>query len=201
MQLRDTAVEQAVKTINNRVDEMQVREMTVIGRGTDIIVEIPGADQAAFDRIRAVISRTARLEFRSWTTRRTSSSNSGLPEGIELKQSEPGYAGESARGRARRCSWRGAIMRRAKLHDYLDSSTCPKGREVALGRFDGVTDEDERRPAHEYAVAHVAPLRARRGHGRGRRRRVRRDRLSEGQQARTSRSTSTSDGAGRVRAA
>ncbi len=42
--LREGAVRQAVKTIRNRIDEMAIREMTVIGRGTDIIIEIPGGD-------------------------------------------------------------------------------------------------------------------------------------------------------------
>lgn len=43
-ELRNTAVQQAVKTIKNRVDELAIREMTVIGRDSDIIIEIPGGD-------------------------------------------------------------------------------------------------------------------------------------------------------------
>jgi preprotein translocase subunit SecD len=62
--LRATAVEQAVKTISDRIDELQVRETTVMGRENDIIVEIPGADEAMFNRIRSIISRTARLDFK-----------------------------------------------------------------------------------------------------------------------------------------
>ncbi|MEM9191689.1 MAG: protein translocase subunit SecD [Myxococcota bacterium] len=41
------AVDRAVKVIENRTDEMAIREMTVIGRETDVIVEIPGGDAAS----------------------------------------------------------------------------------------------------------------------------------------------------------
>ncbi|HKP55529.1 MAG TPA: protein translocase subunit SecD [Polyangiales bacterium] len=62
-QIRETAVQQARETIQNRVDGMGMREASVTAQSTDIIVEVPGADQAAFDRIRDIISKTARLEF------------------------------------------------------------------------------------------------------------------------------------------
>ena len=60
---RDTAVEQAKKTISNRIDTLGLREATVIGRESDLIVEIPGADESAFERIKNIISKTARLDF------------------------------------------------------------------------------------------------------------------------------------------
>ncbi|MEM6734356.1 MAG: hypothetical protein AAF658_22520, partial [Myxococcota bacterium] len=62
--LRQAAVEQTVLVIQNRIDELQVREATVIGRDRDVIVEVPGATQEEFDRIEDLISRTARLEFK-----------------------------------------------------------------------------------------------------------------------------------------
>jgi preprotein translocase subunit SecD len=62
-QIRETAVQQARETIQNRVDGLGMREASVTAQSTDIIVEVPGADQAAFDRIRDIISKTARLEF------------------------------------------------------------------------------------------------------------------------------------------
>lgn len=62
--LRESAVKQAVRTIGDRIDNLGLREATVIGRETDIIVEVPGADEASFERIKSIISRTARLEFK-----------------------------------------------------------------------------------------------------------------------------------------
>jgi preprotein translocase subunit SecD len=153
-ELRDGAVDQAVKTINNRVDEMQVREMTVIGRGSDIIVEIPGADQEAFDRIRAVISRTARLEFRIVDDETDFLSGGELPEGTEL-ESEPGYAGESApRPRTEFLIAWGDRGRRA-LQRHVESLEAPEGRYVLIGHA---------APSPRGRVAHVAPLRHDGGH-------------------------------------
>ena len=62
-QIRDTAVDQARETIENRIDALGLREAAVSAQGTNIVVEVPGADQAAFQRIREIISKTARLEF------------------------------------------------------------------------------------------------------------------------------------------
>jgi preprotein translocase subunit SecD len=62
-QIQETAVQQARETIENRVDGLGLREASVTAQNTDIIVEVPGADQAVFDRIREIISKTARLEF------------------------------------------------------------------------------------------------------------------------------------------
>jgi preprotein translocase subunit SecD len=62
--LRETAVEQARETIGNRIDEMGLREASVMARDTDIIVELPGATEGDFERIRAIIARTAQLEFK-----------------------------------------------------------------------------------------------------------------------------------------
>ncbi|MBW2465471.1 MAG: protein translocase subunit SecD, partial [Deltaproteobacteria bacterium] len=135
--LRDGAVEQAVKTINNRVDEMQVREMTVIGRGEDIIVEIPGADQASFDRIREIISRTARLEFKVLEDESTFVADlTELPEGI-TKERETVSAGES------RPSVVGTFLvsrgdgSRQKLQDYMATLSVPDGRELMIGTYEG----------------------------------------------------------------
>src|SRR5512139_2672788 len=63
-ELRNTAVQQAERTVSNRIDELGLKEATVIGQNEALIVEIPGADEAMFDRIREIIRRTARLEFK-----------------------------------------------------------------------------------------------------------------------------------------
>ncbi len=63
-QIRDKAVNQAKDTINKRVDELGLREASVTTRDEDIIVEVPGENQAAFDKIKDTIRKTARLEFK-----------------------------------------------------------------------------------------------------------------------------------------
>lgn len=61
--LRELSVEQARQTIENRIDEMGLREAAVRTRETDIIVEVPGASDADFERIVSIIERTAQLKF------------------------------------------------------------------------------------------------------------------------------------------
>ena len=63
--MRETAVRQSERTITNRIDTMGVLEPTVIARPNDgdIIIEVPGAQEASFERIKSIISRTAQLKF------------------------------------------------------------------------------------------------------------------------------------------
>jgi preprotein translocase subunit SecD len=62
--LRDAALKQAVATIRERIDERGIAEPTVISKGDQIIVELPGLDKESIERTKALIERTARLEFR-----------------------------------------------------------------------------------------------------------------------------------------
>jgi preprotein translocase subunit SecD len=60
----EMSVKQAIETIGNRIDELGLVNTTVVPRGGDIIVEIPGVDEARVARIKHLISTTARLEFK-----------------------------------------------------------------------------------------------------------------------------------------
>jgi preprotein translocase subunit SecD len=62
--VRDTAVGQAQEIIHRRIDSLGVKEAAVSPSGEDIIVEIPGREEKAFQEIRDIISQTARLEFK-----------------------------------------------------------------------------------------------------------------------------------------
>jgi preprotein translocase subunit SecD len=62
--IRDRAVAQAKDTVNKRIDEKGLREAAVTTRDEDIIVEVPGEDERAFNDIKETIRRTARLEFK-----------------------------------------------------------------------------------------------------------------------------------------
>jgi preprotein translocase subunit SecD len=62
--IQAAAIDQAIKTIKDRVDRFGIAEATVIKKGYDIIVELPGADKAAIDRLKRIIDRTAQLEFK-----------------------------------------------------------------------------------------------------------------------------------------
>ena len=63
-EVRDSALRQGIETIRGRVDKFGVAEPTIIRKGTDIIVELPGLKTADFERIKNIIGRTAQLEFK-----------------------------------------------------------------------------------------------------------------------------------------
>jgi preprotein translocase subunit SecD len=107
-QIRESAVEQAKEIIMRRVDELGLREAAVSTREEDIIVEVPGQDEAAFKEIRDIISQTARLEFKLLDDEtdffgpiRASADKTSLPEGIAFAQ-ETASIGQDAEGDARR---------------------------------------------------------------------------------------------------
>jgi preprotein translocase subunit SecD len=61
---RDSAVRQGVETIRNRVDTMAVAEPTIVRKGFNIVVELPGLRPDDFERVKKQIGRTAQLEFK-----------------------------------------------------------------------------------------------------------------------------------------
>ena len=63
-EVREYALRQGIETIRGRVDKLGVAEPTIIKKGTDIIVELPGLKPADFERIKSIIGRTAQLEFK-----------------------------------------------------------------------------------------------------------------------------------------
>ncbi|MFI5301832.1 MAG: hypothetical protein ACHREM_27395, partial [Polyangiales bacterium] len=62
--IRERAVGQAKKTVENRVDELGLREVSLTTRDEDIILEVPGEDDKVFGEIEQIVSQTARLEFK-----------------------------------------------------------------------------------------------------------------------------------------
>lgn len=62
--VRKRALTQAVKTVRERVDEDGIAEPTVIQKDDQIIVELPGLAEDATARVKELIARTAKLEFK-----------------------------------------------------------------------------------------------------------------------------------------
>ena len=63
-EIQDLSLRQGIETIRGRVDKFGVSEPTIIKKGTDIVVELPGLDQSDFERIKSIIGRTAQLQFK-----------------------------------------------------------------------------------------------------------------------------------------
>ena len=145
--LRDNAVRQAVRTISDRIDTLGLREATVMGRDADIIVEVPGADENQFERIKAIISRTARLEFKIVDDESNSSLVPMLgspPPGIDIRNgAQPYLAALGDDGRA-------------LLVDYISTLTVPEDHELAMGRFEGDGTEVGWRSYYLYRLAEAS---------------------------------------------
>jgi preprotein translocase subunit SecD len=62
--LKKSALETAVRTVRERIDERGVAEPSVVTKGDQIIVELPGLDPEATKRVKDIIQRTAKLEFK-----------------------------------------------------------------------------------------------------------------------------------------
>ena len=89
--IRERAVAQAKEIILRRVDDLGLREASVSTRNEDIIVEVPGEDEASFATIRDIISQTARLEFKLLDDETDyigevakTATKESLPEGLEF---------------------------------------------------------------------------------------------------------------------
>jgi preprotein translocase subunit SecD len=150
-QIRDTAVQQARETIQNRVDGLGMREASVTAQNTDIIVEVPGADQAVFDRIREIISKTARLEFEIVDDEANFLEGlNDLPAGV-TRQSEFVSAGASKPQVASSYLLSRGTEARKKLTDYIDklkaSGRIPEDHELLLGEADRASDEAQPKKA------------------------------------------------------
>ncbi|MBI3180285.1 MAG: protein translocase subunit SecD [Deltaproteobacteria bacterium] len=62
-EVKDSAVEQAIKTIRNRADRLGVTEPTIARRGEDnVLIQLPGVEDP--ERAIELIGRTAQLEFK-----------------------------------------------------------------------------------------------------------------------------------------
>jgi preprotein translocase subunit SecD len=63
-EIQDFSLRQGIETIRGRVDKFGVSEPTIIKKGTDIVIELPGLEQRDFERIKSIIGRTAQLQFK-----------------------------------------------------------------------------------------------------------------------------------------
>jgi preprotein translocase subunit SecD len=62
--IQGSAIDQAIKTIKDRVDKFGIAEASIVRKGYDIIVELPGVDKEGIERLKRIIDRTALLEFK-----------------------------------------------------------------------------------------------------------------------------------------
>jgi preprotein translocase subunit SecD len=89
-QVRNNAMDQALETIRNRIDQLGVRETTVAKEGdNDILVQLPGIQDP--ERAKELIGKTAVLEFKLIDDKHSVSdaSQNGPPPGDEILYGQP----------------------------------------------------------------------------------------------------------------
>lgn len=136
-EVRDYALRQGIETIRGRVDKFGVAEPTIIKKGTDIIVELPGLKSADFERIKSIIGRTAQLEFKI------------VDDGSEYMKrvaaTVPKSDGKSGGIEVVPESWTEKDSGKPHEDVYLRS----KSRDALMKFFDGLTGELAMPPDHE----------------------------------------------------
>ncbi|MEY4547590.1 MAG: hypothetical protein RL685_3785 [Pseudomonadota bacterium] len=154
-QIRENAVAQAKEIVLRRVDELGLREAAVSTRDEDIIVEVPGQDEAGFKEIRDIIGQTARLEFKLldddtdfFASFRGSAERTSLPEGVGFQQ-ETASVGQDPEGELKRKVNTFAEMRKKpeetskqaldRFKEWAATLTLPPDRELG---FEMAYDQD-----------------------------------------------------------
>lgn len=97
-ELREKTIDQSIEVIRNRIDEFGVAEPTIASQGLDrIVVELPGLSDV--ERAKALIGRTAKLEFKIVDEETMSSKNAAqLVADIEKEKGlkAPGIPGNES---------------------------------------------------------------------------------------------------------
>ena len=131
-QLKDSAVDQAVKAIRNRVDKWGVSEPTIAKRGdASILVQLPGYSNP--EKAKELIGKTAQLEFKIVDDTDTSLTQlKDLPQGLTLDWDRFTGAGDASVQSPYLTS-----KDRALLESYLkDKVKVPRDHSFAIGKID-----------------------------------------------------------------
>ena len=129
-QLQDSAVDQAVKAIRNRVDKWGVSEPTIAKRGdSSILVQLPGYSNP--EKAKELIGKTAQLEFKIADDGDTSLTQlKDLPAGVTLDWDRFTGAGDATVQSPYLTS-----KDRALLESYTKDKA-PKDHAIAIGKID-----------------------------------------------------------------
>jgi len=130
-QLKESAVDQAVKAIRNRVDKWGVSEPTIAKRGdASILVQLPGYSNP--EKAKELIGKTAQLEFKIVDDADASLAKlTNLPQGITLNWDRYSGAGDATVS-----SPYLEAKDRALLAQYVKDKA-PPGHVIAIGKQEG----------------------------------------------------------------
>ncbi len=120
---RESAIEQALRTVRNRVDALGVAEPTIARRGeSDLVVQLPGYKSP--EQAKELLGRTAQLQFQ------IVADEEGRTVAASFKDLPPGFTVESDGGQSYVVS-----EDRKALERYLEGKA-PEGTTWAVGRLE-----------------------------------------------------------------
>lgn len=121
--IKDNTLKQSVQVIRNRIDEFGVTEPSITTKGDNrVVVELPGVKDA--ERAKALVGRTARLEFKMVHTGMDPNQLAALVSGVERDQNIVFKEGQSF------------AEYTAKINAALKGKI-PEGTEIAFERSQG----------------------------------------------------------------
>ncbi|MCB9521250.1 MAG: protein translocase subunit SecD [Myxococcales bacterium] len=136
-QTKSYAIEQAISTIEARVNDKGVAEPSITRRGdTDIIVQLPGLDEAQFDEMKNLISQTAQLEFH-----------------MVSDQDGTAFAALQVPETMTRVGGRPQSTSLEALRALTDTMTPPEGTEIAFEEVKGISAA-----THEFETQGYRPI-------------------------------------------
>lgn len=139
------AIRQAVETIRGRIDEFGVAEPTILRKGSDIVVELPGLTRRSFDRVKRQIGRTAQLEFKMVDDESdfVATAAAKLPANSPIKVRSETYDGKQRGGVT--YTYLESRDKRA-LRQFIDQLKLPKDRELLFGEEFAKDEKGNRLP-------------------------------------------------------
>lgn len=155
--VRERAVGQAKKTIENRVDELGLREAAITTRDEDIIIEVPGENDKVFAEIEQIVAQTAKLEFKILDDEhdfigdlyKDDSSKYPLPEGGSVQyESAPTGVNSSGTQKYSQTHFIRIVYKNGetiadaikRVKPWIATLPVPDDHQLALGEFD---DQDQ----------------------------------------------------------
>jgi preprotein translocase subunit SecD len=132
--VKESAVDQAIKTIRNRADKLGVTEPTIAKRGSDnILIQLPGIKDP--DHAISVIGRTAQLEFKMVDAEGTAIFNDIPQADLPAGTSRRDYTFDGPGGRTVREVYFEVPVEQKEALDALLRTKIPSDREIGYSEL------------------------------------------------------------------
>ena len=154
-EVQDYAIRQAVETIRGRIEQFSaVAEPTILRKGNDIVVELPGLDKRFFERVRKQIGRTAQLEFKMVDDESDYMVKAAarLPKDSSIEVKTDTYNGKDRPVAYTYLQSKDKVALKAFVASLTD---VPKDHEILFGREQATDEKDQKLPEEVWVTYFV----------------------------------------------